>query len=111
MKRIYLCLLIILGIVSTFGCEEEKQENEMVMEGIVAKVDARKILIYEERKGETLVLSEEEVISKSVQASYFSFDNEISDIEVGDIVKVWYDVMDKSLPGSGHGTKIEVIDN
>ena len=90
MKKIYLCLLIVLGIVVVFGCEVGNKENEMVMEGIVAKVESRKILIYEELEGETIVLSEEEVISKSVQASYFSFDNEISDIEVGDKVKIWY---------------------
>jgi len=99
-----------MGIFSTYGCEEKSKENEMVMVGIVAKVDSREVFIYEELEGETMVLSEEEVISKSLQASYFGFDNEISGIEVGDKVKVWYDAMDTSLPGSAHGTKIEVID-
>ncbi|MEI4771916.1 DUF3221 domain-containing protein [Psychrobacillus sp. FJAT-51614] len=98
------------GIVAIFGCEEESKENEMVMEGIVAKVDAHVIFIYEELEEETRVLSEEEVISKSIQASYFGFDEEISGIEIGDKVKVWYDSMDTSLPWSGNGTKIEVID-
>lgn len=100
-----------MGVVSIFGCEEESKEKEMVMEGIVAKVDTRKVFIYEELEGETIVLSEEEVISKSLQASYFVFDKEISGIEVGDKVKVWYDVIDKKLPSSGHGTKIELIKN
>ncbi|MCK1997931.1 YobA family protein [Psychrobacillus psychrodurans] len=111
MKRRYLFLLIVFGGLTIFGCEEESKDNELVMEGIVAKVDAREVFIYEEElEGETMILSEEEVISKSLQASYFGFDKEISGIEVGDKVKVWYDAMDTSLPGSGHGTKIEVID-
>ena len=111
MNRLYLCILIVLGIFTIFGCAEESKENEMVMEGIVAKVDAREIFIYEELEGETMILTEEEVISKSLQASYFGFDKEISGIEVGDKVKVWYEAMNTSLPGAGHGTKIEIIDN
>lgn len=109
MKRLYLFLLIVLGVVTTFGCEEEATDNELVMEGIVAKVDDYEVFIYKELEGEVMILSEEEVISKSLQASYFGFDTEISGIAVGDKVKVWYDAMDTSLPGSGHGTKIEVI--
>ena len=109
MKRVYLFLLIVLGVVTSFGCEEESKDNELVMEGIVAKVDDREVFIYEELEGEVMILSEEEVISKSLQASYFGFDTEISGIAVGDKVKVWYDAMDTSIPGSGHGTKIEVI--
>ncbi|MEK5215880.1 DUF3221 domain-containing protein [Psychrobacillus sp. FSL H8-0487] len=65
--------------------------------------------MYEELEEDAMILSEEEVISKSLQASYFGFDTEISGIEVGDKVKVWYNAMDASLPGSGHGTKIELI--
>lgn len=109
MKRLYLCILIVLGCAFIFGCEEKSKEDEMTMEGIVAKIDARKILIYEELVGETKVLSEEDVIRKSVKASYFGFDQDISGIEVGDKVKVWYDAMDTKLPGSGHGIKIELI--
>lgn len=72
-------------------------------------VDDREVFIYEELQGDAMILSEEEVISKSLQSSYFGFDTEISGIEVGDKVKVWYDAIDASLPGSGHGTKIELI--
>ncbi|MER2078742.1 DUF3221 domain-containing protein [Psychrobacillus psychrotolerans] len=109
MKRLYPFLLIVFGVVTIFGCEEKSKDNELVMEGIVAKVDDREVFIYEELEEDAMILSEEEVISKSLQASYFGFDTEISGIEVGDKVKVWYDAMDASLPGSGHGTKIELI--
>lgn len=109
MKRLYPFLLIVFGVVSIFGCEEKSKDNELVMEGIVAKVDDREVFIYEELEEDAMILSEEEVISKSLQSSYFGFDTEISGIEVGDKVKVWYDAIDASLPGSGHGTKIELI--
>lgn len=110
MKKLYAFLSIFFGITIMFGCEEDSRKNEMVMEGVVAKIDVREIFIYEESEGEAAILSEEEVISKSIPASYFGFDEEFSGVEVGDKVKVWYDAMDTSLPGSGHGTKIEVID-
>ncbi|GGA24286.1 DUF3221 domain-containing protein [Psychrobacillus lasiicapitis] len=110
MKRFYLSLLLLLGVVAILGCEEQIQENEIVMEGIVAAVDAHEVFVYEEQDAETMILPEEEVISKSIQASYFGFDEEISGIEVGDKVKVWYDALDTSLPGSGHGTKIVILD-
>jgi len=83
---------------------------QLVLEGIVAKVDAREVFIYEEVEGETVDLSEEEILLKSIQASYVRFDEDISGIEVGDKIKVWYETMDTSLPGTADGTKIEVID-
>lgn len=109
MKKLLFYFSIVLSIVAFWGCEEESKENEMTMEGIVAKVNAREVFIYVEVEGETKVLTEEEVISKSIQAAYFGFDEEISNIAVGDKVKIWYKALDTSLPGSGHGTKIEVI--
>ncbi|MEK5215881.1 hypothetical protein [Psychrobacillus sp. FSL H8-0487] len=39
MKRLYLFLLIVFGVVTISGCEEDSKDNELVMEGIVAKVD------------------------------------------------------------------------
>ena len=108
MKR-YLGFLIILVSVSLWGCNEESQEDQFVMEGIVAEVSDASIFIYEEQPGIDKILTKEEVTSKSIQSSSFGFDEKISDIEVGDKVKVWYDALDKSLPGSGNGTKIELI--
>ncbi|WP_411748082.1 hypothetical protein [Psychrobacillus psychrotolerans] len=82
MKRHYPFLLIVFGVVTIFGCEEKSKDNELVMEGIVAKVDDREVFIYEELEEDAMILSEEEVISKALQASYFGFDTEISGIEV-----------------------------
>ena len=102
-------LIILLSVVSLFGCKEESQEERFVMEGIVAEVSDAHVFIYEEQSGISRVLTKEEAISKSIQSSSFGFDDKISDIEVGDKVKVWYDAIDHSLPASGHGTKIELI--
>lgn len=109
MNRYLGFLMILVSVVSLWGCKEENQEERFIMEGIVAEVSDAHVFIYEEQSGISRVLTKEEVISKSIQSSSFGFDEKITDIEVGDKVKVWYDALDKSLPGSGHGTKIESI--
>ena len=109
MIRYFGFLIILVSVVSLWGCKEESQENQFVREGIVAEVSDAHVFIYEEQPGIDRILTKEEVTSKSIQSSSFGFDEKISDIEVGDKVKVWYDALDKSSPGSGHGTKIELI--
>lgn len=109
MNRYLKFLIILVSVVSLWGCKEESQEERFVMEGIVAEVSDVHVFIYEEQPGISRILTKEEAISKSIQSSSFGFDEKIVDIEVGDKVKVTYDALDNSLPGSGHGTKIELI--
>lgn len=88
--------------------EPEKEHN--TMEGFVAKVDGRVVLVVSGVKGNIKEMTEEEIITKAYQSAYFTFQEEFVNIKLGDQVKVWYEAIDKSLPACGSGTKIELID-
>lgn len=80
------------------------------MEGFVAKVDGRVVLVVSGLEGNLKDMTEEEIITRAYQSAYFTFNEEITNIKQGDQVKVWYVAKDNSLPASGSGTKIELID-
>lgn len=111
-KRLLIALILFVSAtIFLSACtnpEPEKEHN--TMEGFVAKVDGRVVLVVSGFKGNIIGMTEEEIITKAYQSAYFTFHEEVVNIKQGDQVKVWYDAIDKSLPASGSGTKIELID-
>lgn len=111
-KRLLIALILFVSAtIFLSACTNPEPETEHnTMEGFVAKVDGRVVLVVSGFKGNIKEMTEEEIITKAYQSAYFTFNEEVVDIKQGDQVKVWYDAIDKSLPASGSGTKIELID-
>ena len=104
-------LLFVSATILLTACTNPEPETEHnTMEGFVAKVDGRVVLVVSGFKGNIKEMTEEEIITKAYQSAYFTFNEEVINLKQGDQVKVWYDAIDKSLPASGSGTKIELID-
>lgn len=111
-KRLLIALkLFVSATIFLSACTNPEHETEQnTMEGFVAKVDGRVVLVVSGFKGNIKEMTEEEIITKAYQSAYFTFNEAVVNIKQGDQVKVWYDAIDKSLPASGSGTKIELID-
>jgi len=110
-RLLFALILFVSATIFLTACtnpEPEKEHN--TMEGFVAKVDGRVVLVVSGFKGNIKEMTEEEIITKAYQSTYFTFNEEVVNIKQGDQVKVWYEAIDKSLPASGSGTKIELID-
>ncbi len=111
-KRLLIALILFVNAtISLTACTNPEPETEHnTMEGFVAKVDGRVVLVVSGVKGNIKEMTEEEIITKAYQSAYFTFNEKVLNIRQGDQVKVWYDAIDTSLPASGSGTKIELID-
>ena len=111
-ERLLIALILFISatifLTACTNPEPEKEHN--TMEGFVAKVDGRVVLVVSGLEGNLKEMTEKEIINKAYKSAYFTFNEEVANIKQGDQVKVWYDAIDTSLPASGSGTKIELID-
>ena len=111
-EKLFHALILFVGftIILTACTNQEPAKEHNTMEGFVAKVDGRVVLVVSGLEGNLKEMTEKEIITKAYQSAYFTFNEEVTNVNQGDQVKVWFDALDKSLPASGSVTKIELID-
>src|SRR5690554_3722353 len=113
LKRLaFLCILIVLSLTgcgtasdgSNSSGDKSNDESEPGMIGYVVAKEGERILVVE---SEAQDFSSTGGISEFYNAIMFS--NVPKDIEIGEKVKVWFDIVAESYPGQSAATKIEVI--
>ncbi|MGM0845007.1 MAG: DUF3221 domain-containing protein [Bacillota bacterium] len=118
-KRLTVLLLIIFALLLIFfliksfsNTLNEESASQLSVEGIIGKIEGQQILLVQGVSSkEAKTLSEQDLISKSTSAVYFTLLENEEKLNLGDKVKVWYESLDTSNPAYGTGTKVEVLEN
>ncbi|KMY50016.1 YobA family protein [Peribacillus loiseleuriae] len=88
------------------------ESNSLTEIGTIVSREEDRILVVDGATTEDITnLTIQEIINKYEDGAWFTINQEElgKDLKVGMKVKVWYDAMDSSLPGSGNATKIEIF--
>lgn len=112
MKRICSFILVLLLTLSLLGCNsnnirDDEKKAPSVDPGIIGYVmqkDNKRILVISQRAQD---FSSTGGVNEYYDAIWFS--NAPNAVEVGDKVKVWYDIVAESYPGQSEAKHIEVI--
>lgn len=107
--RWYLLVLVSLLLTACqqpFPDDSVKTPNE---EGTIVAIENGKILVVDHVSEEDLeTLKPIEIVQKKDNGAWFSYED-LDQLEVGMEVRVWYDAMNDSLPGSGKAVEIEIL--
>ncbi|WP_158583012.1 YobA family protein [Lysinibacillus yapensis] len=116
MKKISLILFLTLISIGLLSCQQNSvstniENNSLTIGMIVAKEEARILVVAGATPEDITNLTTQEIIKKYEDGAWFTINQEElgQDLKVGMKVNVWYDTMDSSLPGSGNVTKIEIL--
>ncbi|KUO48733.1 MAG: hypothetical protein APF76_01975 [Desulfitibacter sp. BRH_c19] len=109
MKKSIIAILIMLFAVSVMGCnqtvdEDPSKDDEPGIIGYVMNRENERILVIDP---EAQDFSPTGGVSEYYDAIWFS--NVPQDIELGEKVKVWFDIVEDSYPAQSDAIQIEVI--
>lgn len=107
--RWYLLVLIILILTACQQPFPDDSVKTLDEEGTIVAIANGKILVVDHVSQEDLeALEPLEIVQKRENGAWFSYED-LDQFEVGMEVRVWYDAMNDSLPGSGNAVDIEIL--
>lgn len=115
MKKSLILVLFLLLVVSSFGCGTKGSNNadgvgpsdgEPGIEGYIVKKEGSRILVVD---SEPQDFSSTGGLKEFYNAIWFS--NAPENVEIGEKVQVWFDVVMESYPGQSEAKKVLVLPN
>lgn len=106
--RWYLVVLASLILVACQPTPNDSVRTPNEVGTIVAIEDGKMLVVDHVSEEDLQTLTPIEIVQKRENGAWFSY-KDLDEFKVGMEVRVWYDAMNDSLPGSGNATEVEIL--